>query len=72
MGYAIAMSPCYGCGKVFGYNPMKVPSIKVNGNKEPICLDCIERTNPRRIANGLEPIIPAPDAYAPCDENELS
>lgn len=72
MGYVSGISPCYGCKRVFHYNPMRVPSITINGSREPICQDCVTRVNPVRIANGLEPIVPFPDAYDACDESELS
>jgi hypothetical protein len=39
--------------------------------REPICRNCVERVNPQRIKNGLEPIVPLPDAYEPVDESEL-
>jgi hypothetical protein len=71
MGYAFATSACIGCGRLFSYNPMRVPSVRVRGSREPICMDCVERANPRRIANGLAPIVPLPDAYEACDEREL-
>ncbi len=71
MGYVLAFSSCYGCGAPFSYNPNKVPSIRINGIREPVCKSCIERANPQRIANGLEPIVPAPDAYEYADENEI-
>lgn len=71
MGYAFATSPCYGCGRVFSFNPVRVPSILINGNREPICLNCVNRANPERIRNGLDPIVPAADAYDPVDEQEL-
>jgi hypothetical protein len=71
LGYAFATSPCIGCGQLFSYNPLRVPSLTVNGSREPICAGCVERVNPRRIANGLAPIVPAPDAYEPVDEREL-
>jgi hypothetical protein len=72
MGYVSAMSPCIGCGNVFSYNPMRVPSCSaVTGKREPICARCVERVNPIRIKNGLEPIVPHPDAYEACHENEL-
>lgn len=71
MGYVVVISPCYGCGLPFSYNPHKVPSINISGVRRPICKSCVERINPRRVAKGLEPIIPAPDAYEPMDENEL-
>lgn len=72
MGVALCYGACYGCGQLFGFNPVKVPSLRVNGVKEPFCLACIERANPKRVANGLAPIVPAPDAYEPCEESELT
>ena len=73
MGYAFGTSACFGCGRIFTYNPLRVPSIRSpqTGTKEPVCRDCIERANPIRIKNGLAPIVPAPDAYDPVDESEL-
>jgi hypothetical protein len=75
MGYALCTSECLFCRRVFSYNPMRVPSLPANvsptGTREPICRECVEAANPRRIANGLEPIVPHPDAYEPCDESEL-
>ena len=72
MGYAIATSACLGCKRIFSYNPVRVPSLRINGVRQPICSDCIARSNPKRIANGLDPIVPHPDAYVACDEGELS
>ena len=73
--YATAYGACIGCGRLFSFNPVRVPSLPANvsptGSKEPICLDCVIRCNPLRIKNGLEPIVPAPDAYDACDEWEL-
>lgn len=72
MGYVTAMSPCLGCGRIFSYNPMRVPSCSaVTGKREPICADCVDRINPERIKNGLEPIVPHHDAYIACEESEL-
>ena len=71
MGYVFAHSICFGCKQVFSYNPMKVPSIPIDGEREPICQACVDRINPERIKNGLPPIVPAPDAYEPCNETEL-
>lgn len=78
MGYAYCTSACCGCHRVFSYNPVRVPSVRMkdgkpdpDGDREPICQDCVERVNPRRIANGLEPITYAADAYEPCDESEI-
>jgi hypothetical protein len=71
MGYALATSACIGCKRIFSYNPVRVPSIRINGSREPICGNCIAHSNPKRIANGLDPIVPHPDAYIACDEGEL-
>jgi hypothetical protein len=56
---------------VFGFNPIRVPSIRIDGVRQPICRNCVEEANPKRLANGLPPIVPAPDAYEGCDEYEL-
>lgn len=65
MGYIFAMSRCFGCDAVFQYNPDLVPSIPVNGERQPVCGRCVERVNPMRIENGLPPIVPLPGAYEP-------
>ncbi len=73
MPYIQAMSNCFGCGKLFAYNPDLVPSVRVNANRqpdphgtrEPVCADCVVRVNPKRIANGLQPIRVLPGAYEP-------
>ena len=70
-GYVFAMSPCVGCGRPFAYNPHRVPSLTLNGQREPICLDCVERANPERAKNGLPPIVPLPGAYESLPEEEL-
>ena len=71
MGYVLAMSPCIGCKQPFSYNPHKVPSIRINGVREPVCRICVDRVNPARIANGLEPIVVQPGAYEAMPEEEL-
>jgi len=63
MSYMSAMSPCCGCGRIFSYNPERVPSVTIRGHKEPVCQECVDRVNPIRVANGLEPIRPLPGAY---------
>lgn len=70
-GYAFMVSPCVGCGRVFTYNPHRVPSITVRGSREPICQACVDAVNPTRVANGLDPIVVLPDAYDAIPEEEL-
>jgi len=71
MGYAQVFSPCFQCEKIFSYNPHRVPSVKIEGKREPICRNCVEEANPLRIINGLPPIEINPDAYEPIHESEL-
>jgi len=71
MGYAFAMGLCFGCKRPFTFNPVRVPSVVVDGERYPICAGCVERANPLRAKNGLPLIVPLPGAYDPCDESEL-
>lgn len=71
MTYAICFGTCFGCGRTFGFNPVYVPSINQNGQREPICADCVAVANPARVANGLQPIVVHPEAYEPVEESEL-
>lgn len=57
------IGPCIGCGTVFSFSAERVPSITVNGTREPICRSCVEIANPERIKNGLAPIEILPGAY---------
>jgi hypothetical protein len=79
MGYAFVTGICFGCGQPFGYHPYKVPSIRVNaqgqqdpnGTRQPVCQACVDRANPERMKNGLDPIEVLPGAYEPFEESEL-
>jgi hypothetical protein len=73
MGYALGTSACIGCGRIFSYNPMRVPSFTPpGGTREPICEQCFNNINDKRADKGLPPFSRHPDAYEPCDEEELS
>lgn len=69
--YMLAYGHCYTCGRLFSFNPNKVPSVPANltttGEREPVCRACIEKANPERVKNGLPPIEIHPDAYEPED-----
>lgn len=72
MGYAFLVCNCAGCGRMITCNPAKVPSVRVNGEKQAICQTCFNRWNQiHRISKGLEPVPLHPEAYQSCDENEL-
>jgi hypothetical protein len=73
MGYVTVTGICYGCKKPFSFHPNKVPSIRINGVREPICKDCVDRVNPLRKKKGLPPITYCADAYSVGqDENEIN
>ena len=57
-----AEAPCWVCGHLFSYAPNPVPYRDPStGELEPICGDCVDRVNSRRVENGLLPITPGPE-----------
>ena len=63
---------CVGCKAPLSFNPRYVPSIRVNGVKEPLCEVCAARWNEiHRVSKGLDPIPVDPRAYSPLPEHEL-
>ena len=70
-GYYFATAACVNCGHLFTFNPDLVPSVRVNGVREPICKACVDYANPVRVKNGLEPIRVLPGAYEPAQEGGL-
>lgn len=71
MGYVIATGNCLACGRLFQFNPHRVPSFRVHGKREPVCGPCMQRVNAERVRKGMEPFQVPADAYEPLDENEL-
>lgn len=73
MGYVMGVGKCFNCSGLMSFNPNLVPSIRdpKTGNREPVCKTCIERANPIREQNGLEPISIRQGAYEACNENEV-
>lgn len=61
MGYMFAIGDCAACGNRMGYNPNHVPSIRVNGVREPLCRFCAEKWG--EIHN--QTVVIHPDAYEP-------
>jgi hypothetical protein len=45
MGYAVMLGFCAACRRPISFNPHKVPSLRINGVKEPICESCANRWN---------------------------
>jgi hypothetical protein len=71
MGYAMALGGCLLCSRPFIYNPIKVPSFRVKGVKQPVCSLCMAEVNLKRKLMKVEEFVIPPDAYEACDENEL-
>lgn len=71
-GYAYVMGPCVLCGNPFSFNPHKVPSLNINGQREPVCEPCHTVANNKREAAGVPRWPdPLPGAYEPFPQEEL-
>ena len=70
MGFLSLFAHCVRCHQPFMSNPLRVPSILVNGQREPLCRQCVEAANIVRAARGLPTFEIFPDAYEPLDEAE--
>jgi hypothetical protein len=68
MGYWSAFSECAACGRVFTFNPRRVPALVIKGSREPICRSCAERWNMLH-PEIARPILPG--AYDPLSEDEM-
>jgi len=63
MAYMLCHGACINCKRLFAFNPDLVPSVRINGHKEPICRACVEYANPVRKQKGLQEIRILPGAY---------
>jgi hypothetical protein len=62
----LAYGCCGACGTPISFNPDYVPSIRVDGSKQPLCQACFAQWNAiHRTAKGLEPLELHPMAYQP-------
>ena len=65
-GYMMVHGCCVACRALISFNPNKVPSIRVKGNREPLCRGCFAKWNKiHRTDKGLEPLPIHPEAYEP-------
>jgi len=70
MGYLTMLCDCCACGTLIQCNPDKVPSLRLNGKREPLCRACFGKWNEvHRTSKGLDPVALDPEAYSPLDEN---
>jgi hypothetical protein len=68
MGFIYVMGECCACHQMIGFNPHKVPSLIINGRREPLCKSCANRWNELHPENA-RPILKG--AFEPIDENEI-
>jgi hypothetical protein len=71
MGYVTLIATCCVCKRPFGCNPHKVPSIRIDGERQPVCETCMNKANAVRVERGLPPHPIMPDAYEPLPEEML-
>jgi len=65
MGYMYVLGDCWACHRLFTFSAERVPSIVVDGQREPVCRDCITLANEQRKAKGMDLIVVLPGAYEP-------
>lgn len=68
MGYLLCTGSCYGCGRLFTFNPDYVPSLTIEGERRPFCGSCVERANVVRETKGLALLTIHPEAFEPLPE----
>jgi hypothetical protein len=69
--YLVAIARCQACGRLFGANPYLVPVVGTNGERHPVCRECLAHVNEARRQGGRAPL-PVPDgAYDPAEEEEV-
>jgi hypothetical protein len=63
----VLWAACFGCGRVFGSNPLRVPSYQ----REPLCPGCLALLNEERARRGRPPLAAPADAYPPAQARGL-
>jgi len=70
--FAFVLGQCVACQAPIAFNPIYVPSLRINGVKRELCRSCFDKWNKiHRTNKDLEPIPLHPQAYEPCPESEL-
>lgn len=70
--FAIVYTTCVNCHVPLAINPTYCPSLRINGERQPLCPSCFAKWNEiHRTSKGLEPLPLHPQAYEACSEYEL-
>jgi hypothetical protein len=67
MPYMVVLGLCVRCRAVMSFNPETVPSVRVDGEREPLCEPCVRVLNGQREAAGLPPFVIPAGAYEPAE-----
>jgi hypothetical protein len=59
------LGECWACHRMFTFSAERVPSIVVDGVREPVCADCVALANEQRKRLGNPLIVVLPGAYEP-------
>ena len=71
--FVFMLGACGLCHQPFSFHPNKVPSMLIDGKKEPICLNCFNHAQASRKEHGLEPWpAPLPGAYEGDEEENIN
>ena len=63
-GHMFMVASCCSCRAVVFCNPERVPSLVIEGVREPLCRSCFDLWNDiHRTSKGLEPVALDPAAY---------
>jgi len=66
MAYMWVIGDCINCGTMINFNPNHVPSLIIDGVREPLCEKCFDRWNEiHRISKDYGPVPLHPNAYKP-------
>lgn len=63
----LAIGPCWSCKQRMTFDPDRVPSIVVDGIRQPLCRRCVDHANALRRHTGMPPIVPLRGAWGDGD-----
>lgn len=70
--YCFVIGTCCGCRAVITFDPEHVPSLRVQGERQPLCRGCHARWNEiHRTSKGLAPIAAHPGAWPSDERSEI-
>lgn len=71
VAFVSVIAACANCQSLFASNPLRVPSVVIDGERLPLCRPCVEWANGIRRARGLPTWEIFPDSYEAIDAAEV-